>query len=81
MLTPSGTPLEAALHDHADDPRVGAATFATDGGNLARLGMQALVFGPGSITVAHQADEHVALRDLVRAVDVAETMVRRWCVG
>jgi acetylornithine deacetylase len=45
MLTPSGTPLEAALHDHADDPRVGAATFATDGGNLARLGMQALVFG------------------------------------
>lgn len=79
MLTPAGTPLEALLRPHADDPRLGAATFATDGGNLAKMGMQPLVFGPGSIEVAHKADEHVPAADLVRAVDVAEDVIRRAC--
>ncbi|MEQ1565958.1 MAG: acetylornithine deacetylase [Myxococcota bacterium] len=80
MLTPAGTPLQHALGAHADHPECGAATFATDGGNLARLGMSPLVFGPGSITVAHQADEFVPVADLVRTVDVVEQTVRRWCV-
>ncbi len=79
MLTPAGTPLEALLRPHASRPGCGAATFATDGGNLARLGLRPLVFGPGSIEVAHQADEYVPARDLLRAVDVLEAVVRRRC--
>jgi acetylornithine deacetylase len=79
MLTPSGTPLEATLCAHAAHPHVGAATFATDGGNLARLGMQPLVFGPGDINVAHKADEFVPVAELHRAVDVIEAVVRRHC--
>jgi acetylornithine deacetylase len=79
LLTRPGTPLEAVLRRHADDPSVGAATFATDGGNLAKLGTEPLVFGPGSIEVAHQADEYVSAADLVRAVDVVEAIVREAC--
>lgn len=79
LLTREDTPLRTVLADHADHAACGCASFATDGGNLARLGMAPLVFGPGSIEVAHQADEHVAVRDLVRTVDIAESVIRRWC--
>lgn len=80
MLTPDGTPLQPVLDTHAHDHRCGAASFATDGGNLAKLGMQPLVFGPGSIDVAHQADEYVPAGDLIRAVDVVESVVRNRCL-
>lgn len=79
MLTPTGTPLEAELARHASRPGCGAASFGTDGGNLARLGMQPLVFGPGSIEVAHQADEYIEADALVRAVDVLERVVLARC--
>ena len=81
MLTPTGTPLEAELARHASRPGCGAASFGTDGGNLARLGMRPLVFGPGSIEVAHQADEYVEIAALVRAVDVVEQVIRARCYG
>jgi acetylornithine deacetylase len=79
LLTRAGTPLEAVLARWAAKPEIGAATFATDGGNFAKLGTEPLVFGPGSIDVAHQADEHVAVADLVRAVDVVEGIARAVC--
>jgi acetylornithine deacetylase len=79
MLTAADTPLEGALRPHATHEGCGASTFATDGGNLARLGLQPLVFGPGSITVAHQADEFVEGSELKRAVDIVEDVVRRAC--
>ncbi len=80
LLTPAGTPLEGLLHPHACQAHVGAASFATDGGNLAKLGAKSLVFGPGSITVAHQADEHVDPAQLERAVHVVEDVIRRRCL-
>lgn len=79
LLTHGGTLLESDLVPHACTPDCGSATFATDGGNLAKLGLEPLVFGPGSIEVAHQADEHVPVADLVRAVDVIGSLVRKRC--
>jgi acetylornithine deacetylase len=80
MLTPGDTPLQPILMAHSHDDQCGACSFATDGGQLARLGMQCLVFGPGSIEVAHKADEYIEGRALVRAVDVVEDIIRRRCV-
>ena len=54
--------------------------FATDGGPLAALGVETLVFGPGSIDVAHRADEFVPFADLVRTVDVVRDLVLRRCL-
>lgn len=81
MLTPAGTALEELLKPHADSPDIGAAGFATDGGNFARLGTAPLVFGPGSIDVAHRADEWIARSALLRAVDVLEAMIHARCVA
>jgi acetylornithine deacetylase len=80
LLTRSGTELEALLLPHAHDPRMGAVPFATDGGNLARLGTEPLVFGPGSIDVAHRPDEFIPRGELSSSVDVIEQVVHARCV-
>jgi acetylornithine deacetylase len=81
LLTPAGTALEALLAPHASRPGTGMAPFATDGGNLACLGTKPLIFGPGSIDVAHKADEFVEMGALKRASEVLEILVQRRCFG
>ncbi len=78
LLTPDSTALGAILGEFAE-PGPASATFATDGGNLAALGMQPLIFGPGSIDVAHKADEYVPVEHLHRSVDILEAVVRSRC--
>ena len=79
MLTEEGTDLQGILTAHATSPRCAAATFATDGGNLAKVGCRPLVFGPGSIEVAHKADEYVPIDQLHRAIGVVESVIRQRC--
>lgn len=79
LLTEEDTPLERLLRPHACAGAAGAVPFATDGGNLARLGVRSLIFGPGSIDVAHRPDEHVAIADLVRTTDILEDLIQRRC--
>jgi len=81
LLTPAGTPLEALLCPHALKPEPTAAPFATDGGNLATLDVSSLVFGPGSIDVAHRADEFIPAQDLIECVDMIASVVRSRCLS
>lgn len=81
MLTPEGIPLQGLLCAHASHPALGAAAFATDGGNLAALGIRSLIFGPGSIDVAHKPDEYIEAAALTRGVEVVEAVVRARCGG
>ncbi len=78
MLTPVGTALEVLLRPYSVGVPA-AASFATDGGNLCKLGMAPLIFGPGSIDVAHQANEYVPVDELHRCVDVVAEIVARRC--
>jgi acetylornithine deacetylase len=80
MYTPPNTELEGLLYAHASSTTCGAAGFATDGGNLAKLGIESLIFGPGSIDVAHKANEYISSQALHQAVDIIESLVRTRCV-
>jgi acetylornithine deacetylase len=80
MLTPEGLALQEALSKHACHQDLGAASFATDGGNLAALGIQSLIFGPGSIDVAHKANEYVSREALLKGVDMVEAVIRERCL-
>lgn len=53
--------------------------FATDAGWLQRLGFDCVIWGPGSIAVAHRANEFVPLADLARARAILCRAVDRWC--
>ena len=55
-------------------------SFTTDIPLLAAWG-QPLLLGPGSIHAAHTADEHVALDELARAVDLYEQLARDLLAG
>ena len=53
--------------------------FATDAGWLQRLGFECVIWVPGSIEVAHRANEFVPLADLVSARATLARAVDRWC--
>ena len=53
--------------------------FASDAGWLQRLGFDCVIWGPGSIAVAHRANEFVPLADLARARSILCRAVDRWC--
>jgi acetylornithine deacetylase len=55
-------------------------SFATDAGWLQRLGMDCVLFGPGSIAAAHRPNEHVPKADLAAAREVLERAVAELCV-
>ena len=80
LLTAADTPLEHLLRPHAADPHSGGAPFGTDGGNLTALGAAPLIFGPGSIDVAHRPDEYIPAQDLLRAADMIERVARARCL-
>ena len=80
LLTEAGTELEALLRSDAATPIVGGVPFATDGGNLAKLGTHALIFGPGSIDVAHRPDEFVPISALQATRTSVERIVRARCM-
>jgi acetylornithine deacetylase len=63
------TVLNQALADlgqHQGEERLGMR-FATDAAWYEAAGCPAVVFGPGDVAVAHQSDEHVALREVETA--------------
>ncbi|MGW7536012.1 M20 family metallopeptidase [Amycolatopsis sp. NPDC054798] len=63
-----GHPFVAEVRRAADDAPVRGLKLGTDARFLRnRLGIPAVVYGPGSMTVAHTADEHVPVAELVAA--------------
>ena len=55
--------------------------FATDAGWLQGAGFQCVLFGPGSIEVAHRANEFMPAEEFRRAGDVLDGLIHRRCVA
>jgi acetylornithine deacetylase len=54
--------------------------FATEAPFMRALGMDTVVFGPGSIRQAHQPDEFIETKQLQPAVAAIEALIRRFCL-
>jgi acetylornithine deacetylase len=81
LLSRRGTPLEADLRTHFGDAAEAGAPFCTDGGQLAGLGIDVLVCGPGELAQAHQPDESIGRAAFERGGDDVLAVVRRLCGG
>ncbi|GAC1697794.1 MAG: ArgE/DapE family deacylase [Gemmatimonadaceae bacterium] len=71
--------LEASLRDSAEEVRVEGMSAWTDAALLNERGIPAICFGPGDITLAHAAEEWIAVAEIERATAVLERLVRGWC--
>jgi acetylornithine deacetylase len=54
-------------------------SFGTEAGQMASLGAETVVFGPGNIQNAHQTGEFVPIDELVRAEQILERAIAHFC--
>jgi acetylornithine deacetylase len=80
LLVPEEAPLLRRLCSLVGQREPATVSFATDAGWLQRLGMDCVLFGPGSIDAAHRPNEHLPKADLAAARAVLEQAVESFCL-
>ena len=78
--TREDAPLVRALEEETGR-RAGAVSFGTEAPQMAELGADAVVFGPGDIRVAHRTGEFVPASELDECVRVLSRMIERFCAA
>jgi len=58
----------------------GTVAFGTEGPFLQQLGMETVIFGPGSIDQAHQPDEYLDAARLAPTVDILARTIAEFCL-
>ena len=58
----------------------GTISFGTEAPQMAEMGAEAVVFGPGNIRVAHRTEEFVPIEDLRECVRVLSRAIERFCL-
>ncbi|HEX9919156.1 MAG TPA: acetylornithine deacetylase, partial [Pyrinomonadaceae bacterium] len=82
--------LDEGAETSADSPLVrelealtgqtaGTVAFGTEAPQLAEMGAQAVVFGPGSIRTAHRTGEFVPVAELEACVEILAQAIEKFC--
>jgi acetylornithine deacetylase len=79
MSTPETAPLHRNLCDLTGQTATRAVSFSSDAGVLSDLGLQCVLFGPGSIEVAHKPNEYLPKQEFVRAGEILDQLISRSC--
>jgi acetylornithine deacetylase len=79
LLVAEEAPLLRRLCSLVGQRETATVSFATDAGWLQSLGMDCVLFGPGSIDAAHRPNEHVPKADLAAARAVLERAIEGCC--
>ncbi|HYY97928.1 MAG TPA: acetylornithine deacetylase [Pyrinomonadaceae bacterium] len=76
--TPADAPLVRALEE-LTGKAAGTISFGTEAPQLAELGADAVVFGPGDIRVAHRTGEFVPTSELNESAAILRSVIERFC--
>jgi acetylornithine deacetylase len=79
LETPAESALVKAVEKLTGAPAE-AVAFSTEAPFYNKLGMDAVVLGPGSINQAHQPDEYLALEQIKPTVKLIQNLVKQFCV-
>jgi acetylornithine deacetylase len=79
MQTDADSPLVRMLEE-ATGQLSGTIAFGTEAPQMAELGAEAVVLGPGTIRVAHRTDEFVPVEDLHACVRILSRAVEHFCM-
>jgi acetylornithine deacetylase len=80
MLLDPDAPIHRALCEAVGQREWHSVMFASDAGWLQRAGFESVLFGPGSIEVAHQPNEFLPVAEFRRAGEVLDGLIRQRCV-
>lgn len=84
MLLEETAPVYAALCELIGQPRseTHGVTYASDAGPFqATLGMECVLYGPGTIDVAHKPNEFLPVAEFTKAKLMIEQLVERSCMS
>jgi len=76
--TRADAPLVAALEELTGQT-AGTVSFGTEAPQMAELGAEAVVFGPGDIRVAHRTGEFVPAAELRECAGILRRVIERFC--
>lgn len=79
LLTDDSNELVRVLRDLLGQSESVGMSYATDAGPLASMGFDCVLWGPGSIDVAHKPNEWLPRDEFVRASDLLGAMIHRFC--
>ncbi len=79
LLLDAGSDLYAAVCDLIGQEETVSASYATDAGWLSSAGFDCLIWGPGTIEVAHKPNESMPKDEYARASGLLERLVERFC--
>ncbi len=81
LLTSDQSPIYAACCELVGQTETLGVSYASDGGFLASLGLEAVLFGPGDIGVAHKSNEFVPMAELHDCGHYLERLTATFCGG
>ena len=58
----------------------GTISFGTEAPQMAEMGAESVVFGPGNIRVAHRTEEFVPVEELHECVEILSRAIERFCL-
>lgn len=79
MVTPAGSDVVTFLEKWSRSV-AGSISFSTEGKEFNQMGMESVIFGPGSIDKAHQEDEYVPIEELGKASDAYFDAIKHFCL-
>ena len=79
MLLDAEAPVHRAVCAAVGQHGSHSVMFASDAGWLQRAGFESVLFGPGSIEVAHQPNESLPIDEFRRAGQLLDDLIRRSC--
>ena len=81
FFTPEDAPLNRILCDLMEQTGTLGMPYGSDAGWLSTAGYRCVLWGPGTIEVAHKPDEYMAVRDLEEGGELLDRLIHRVCDG
>ena len=79
MLLGENAPIHQTLCEWTGQKETVGVSYGTDAGWFQTLGMESVVFGPGSIEVAHKPDEFIPKKEFQEGGRYIERLIERFC--
>ncbi|MGH7656765.1 MAG: M20/M25/M40 family metallo-hydrolase, partial [Gemmatimonadales bacterium] len=77
----AATEVYQRLRESVHQETEATVSYTTDAGWFQRAGMECVIFGPGSIEVAHKPDEYLPIDQFTRAGTILDDLLHAQCVA